>query len=253
MRRRVIYARRRPFANLNAATERTTLKRISRVCTIAALVAALAPAANAQTFYTSLATFNANATTNTVFDFEGIASTGNLVANPNLSPLTVSVSGGSVTDAVVVNATYNGGVYSLNGTDHMVAGYADGSLPTTTIAFGSLQTAFGTEFEFVRNGDGAMLVNTFSLQLFNGATAVGSTIVNGSFGVGFFGVTSATPFDRVAVSTTGALDQSIQSYDNLRLGSVVVVPEVDSLALILAGLTVGATLVRRKRGRNNSH
>lgn len=212
------------------------------------------------TTYSSLINFNAAAPPTTVFDFEGIAPTGDFVLSPVLTPLTVTVGGPNSTTesyAVTDSAAFNG-EYSLNGTDSLTAALDDGFFPgtnSTTIAFGSSITAFGTEFGY-RNGFATLSTGTLSVQLFNGATAVGAASV---FSVTtpsiFIGLTSTQSFDQIRFTNTAlsANTDASQVFDNVRIGSASVTPpstaapEPGSLALLLPVVGVAGMVIRKRR------
>ena len=219
---------------------------------------AVAPkAARAQvTVYTNLASFNAATATNAPISFEGIAGAGAGVTTPNVSPLTVSVSGGSDPNYYVFDGNFAAGSFSLNGSSSLVAGLGQNNLlPTVTIGFGGPFTAFGTEIGFRSNSGSGALVNSFMAQLFNGSTAVGNPYTSVPFFNGFYGFTSTVAFDRIKITSGNTTFEPYQVYDNVRLGAVG--PEPGTLSLLGMGLVSGAgkwgiTARRRKNAKQAS-
>ncbi len=204
-----------------------------------------ASAAHAQTTYTTAAAFQAASTTAHLYDFESIATAGSIVTTPTLTPLTVTVSGGGDPNVYVYSASNGGGGFSLNGTDSLIAGVNNESLPTTTIQLGGSFTAVGTEIGF---RSGSTVTNTFTATLFNGATQVGSTYSSPSLDTGYIGFTSALPFDRI-LFTNNQPSPGYTAFDNLRTGNAIssVTPEPGSLALLIGLGATGAELLRRRR------
>lgn len=223
-----------------------------------AFVAAVAPtAARAQTFYSSLAAFNAAATTVKVYDFEGIATPGAIgwipavLTTPAPGRITFSVTGGDFEWVFAGDSAFSSGYYTLSdGSDSVVAGRPSSSSSTTRISLDNSYLAFGIEYGMQQN-----LVNLYSFDLFNDDTKVGASfnpgIVSGDL---FFGATSATPFNnvRVTAATPQLPDKSVV-FDNARTGAAfvapaVAVPEASTFALALPALgMVGAVVVKRRK------
>lgn len=231
---------------------------INRLSLFAALtcVAAVAPtAARAQTFYSSLAAFNAAATTVKVYDFEGITTffawNPAVLTTPAPGRITFSVSGGDGTDVYAADSTFSSGYYTLSdGSDSVIAGRPSSSSSTTRINLDNSYLAFGIEYGMQQN-----LVNLYSFALFNDDTQVGASfnpgIVSGDL---FFGATSDTPFNnvRVTAATPQLPDKSVV-FDNARTGAAfvapaVAVPEASTFALALPALAiVGAVIIKRRK------
>lgn len=218
--------------------------------TVAATLTALtAPAANAQTLYSNLAAFNTAAPGTTNNDFEGIADANNFVTNPAVlvtpatGRVTFSVTGDGDANVYAADSGFNGGADQLSdGTDSVVAGRPNTSASTTTITLGGSYTAFAIEYGMEVNA-----ANAFSFALFSGNTQVGTAQNVPSLGGDrFFGVISDTAFDnvRVTAAQTGLL--IYVTFDNARVGSVVV-PEAGTLALALPALALGAAVITRRR------
>ncbi len=219
---------------------------------VAALTALAAPAAHAQTFYTTLSAFNAAATTTaaTTYDFNGIAPPGGETSNPAVlvtpapGRVTFSVTGGNDPNVYAASSTSTFGIFTLSdGTDSVIAGLPDGSASTTTIALGGSYTAFAIEYGMDSN-----VVNSFTFALFNGATQVGTASNEPALGGDrFFGATSDTAFSSVKVTAASGVAAYVV-FDNARVGSAgaAVVPEAGSFALLLPALGVLGVVVRRK-------
>ena len=219
--------------------------------TIAALALA-APAAHAQTFYSSLTAYNAAATTATVYNFNGIAPAGGFGAFPILTTpapgrVTFSYIGDAGGNPLAVSSTFASGDYTLSdGTDSVRAGNTSFTPSTITIALGGAYTGFAIDY-----GMSFTSTNSYTFTLFNDSTQVGAPFVRTTIGGdNFLGVTSASAFNnvRVVAGVTGTGDNVV--FDNARVGSagVAVVPEAGTLALIFPALAmIGAVVVRRKR------
>ncbi len=224
---------------------------IAALALVALTVIATAPAANAQTFYTDLASFNAAATTDTTYNFNGIAPPGSFTTNPAVltraasGRVTFSVTGGSDPIVYAVSRTLSSGSFALSdGTDSVLAGFPAFSATVTTIALDGSYTAFAIDYGMESNG-----TNSFSFALFNGVTPVGNANPVPSLGGDrFFGVTSDTAFSSVRV--TAAINRSFRVvFDNVRVGSasIAVVPESGTVALPLPALGILGTVVIRRR------
>ena len=220
-----------------------------------ALVLTTPSRASAQTFYSDLTSFNAAATTSTLYDFEGIVPRYDIAVDPAVlkvpapGRITFSTSGED-TNIYVSNAAYYGSGWSINGTDSVMAGFNSSvNLPTTTISLDGLYNAFAIELgqtdQFTNN-----YTNNYTIGLYNGNTQIGTDVVTGTVATGYFyGVTSSTAFDNIRVTTTQA-NRVYTLFDNARVGSAVVsnaVPEAGTLALVFPAIgIVGTVLVRRR-------
>jgi len=234
-------------------------RRIALAATLAlAALAIAAPSAHAQTFYNSLAAFNAAATTGTFYNFENIAVPGSAVINPAVlttpapGRITFVVTGGSDTSVTAADSAFNGGDYQLSdGTDSVLAGLGSSiTLVTTRINLDAFYSAFGIEIGQESNGTSA-----YTIGLYNNNTQVGTNFISGTVGDIFFGATSGTAFNNVRV-LTGTFNSRYTLFDNARTGSVAVVPEASTLALLLPALgavfcvaksRIGAVVVRRRK------
>jgi hypothetical protein len=248
-----------PFLSFNEGEQPMHYFRISTLL-LCSLLLVVVSGAQAQIIYTNAAAFQAATTGLTTYDFEGIAAPNTANVNPNLSPLTVSVTGGADTNYYVVANNWNGGVYSVNGTASLVAGADNGGAPSSTIQFGSVVSAFGMEtgFSYATVNSGS-----FTVALLNGAKQVGSTYVVGSipttpfFGFDpdgtrfdrvFVGFTSSgNPFDRVVINPSH--QANYQVFDNLQIGEVASapVPEPGASALLMAVACFSSSLLMRRR------
>ena len=114
----------------------------------------------------------------------------------------------------------------------------------STRQLGSTVTAVASDFGFISAFGTGLDTNSATVQLFNGATPVGSAFDTGSLSDGFFGATSTIGFNSFSV-TTDNLGEDYQAFDNLRIGSST--PEPGTVAF-LAGLSIAAAgLLRRSR------
>lgn len=107
--------------------------RLTSVAFTTALLLA-ASAAQAQTIYTTSAAYQGAATTTACYDFEGIVAPSAQLANANLSPLIVTVSGGESSSYFVAGKNLDAGNYSLNGTDSLLAGLHNGCRSLRSVA-----------------------------------------------------------------------------------------------------------------------
>jgi hypothetical protein len=216
-----------------------------------AVLASVAPAANAQTVYNSLSAFQTAATTSSLFTFEGIAASGGFVSNPNLSPLSLVVTGSNDNGVFANDSAYLGGAFSLNGTDSIAAGNTiSGFLASTRINLGASYTAFATEFKVAGNG-----TNTYRIALYNDNAQVGSFSSTGNINSFFYGVTSATSFNNVRFTATQAGTGGYSTFDNVRIGAVAAVaaPEPSALALLTSlALPLAGMVIRERRSQRKA-
>lgn len=231
----------------------TRINRLQIVAAIAAIVTiTAAPAANAQTYYQSLTAFSAAATTTSLYTFEDIAPTNNFVQNPAvlvtpaLGRVTFSITGGDAFSVFAMDSGAFAGQYDLSdGSDSVLSGAPTTSPSTTRISMDNLYTAFGIEYGMTNNA-----TTSYTFTLFNGNTQVGAPFARSPIGGdNFIGVTSATAFNNVRV--TSAINSAGQAivFDNARTGSTAaMVPEAGSLALLLPAMGVlGAFVAVRRR------
>ncbi|MFN0104926.1 MAG: PEP-CTERM sorting domain-containing protein [Bryobacteraceae bacterium] len=104
-------------------------------------------------------------------------------------------------------------------------------------------------------GDGYAILNTVAvlnattINLFSGATNVGSLSYNGvpdpTFTGGFAGIQSTIPFNRVAITFNAAAAPAF-ALDNIRIASVSAIPEPSTVLLILSGVA-GLLWVQRRK------
>ena len=230
------------------------LTRLSLCLVCPAFAALVSTAAHAQvTGYTNLAQYNALATTATTYGFEGLTASGNFVFSPSFSPTLLTVDTGG--DYLVIGSTYQGGVYSLSGTSTLAGAYSypnNPSLGVTTIGFGALYTAVGTEFGFRAGTSAPYPTGGVRVQLFNGTTAIGNefTAVVGNTGT-FIGLTSTQAFDRARFTNTTLSRDTFQMFDNVRVGSfaITAAPEPASLALVGAGFVSMVGMIARRKAK----
>jgi hypothetical protein len=232
-----------------------------RLKLLAAAVAAsplfLLPSAGAQTFYDYRYQLEAVASNLTDYTFDGMAGTDNRLYNPDLSPLTVSVTGGSDTNYYVQDSTYGAYNYSI-GTDTLAAGIAELSQPTVTIGLGGSYTAFGTLMYLPQPFMQLYENNVISVSLFNGANQVGQTYTSDPFRLRFMGFTTETPFDSVRF-TAHELNGANLIFDNIMVGAAGVaaeppggsespaVPEPGTWALLAGTGAIGGLIALRRR------
>ncbi|MBC8138248.1 MAG: hypothetical protein H8F28_20400 [Fibrella sp.] len=223
---------------------RTSYLSFTAVATIATLILTLANA-HAQTVFTNEAAFDAATGTNLSFGFENIAPSESFAEDPDVSPLTFIVEGGSDPTVRVFDSVGESDRFSVNGTDSLVAGLAGGGFPATvTIAFGTGVSAFGTEISLV-NSLGTTVTNNFVfVQLFQGDSPVGDSFFSNPFPTGFLGVASDDVFDRVSITTGTANGTPYQVYDNVQ---IQVVPEPGVATLFAIALPFLGTVISRRR------
>jgi PEP-CTERM motif len=107
--------------------------------------------------------------------------------------------------------------------------------------------AFGADlFQNFGGGTQSSSAVTYALSFFNGATLLSSiTSLVAPHGGSFIGFTSdAGTFNRVQVLSQA---NSYEVLDNVTVGNVTAVPEPETYALMLAGLGIIGTIVRRRK------
>jgi hypothetical protein len=228
--------------------------RLSVAATLAAIaLSALAPNANAQTFYNNLSAFNAAATTGTLYTFEGISPDSSFVENPAVlvtpapGRITFVVTGGPDTRVLAIDSAFLGGIYQVSdGTDSVGAGVSADTLATTRINLDASYTAFAIEI-----GQNSNVTNAYTIGLYDNDTQVGTNFSSGTTNDIFFGATSDIAFNNVRVFIRqGTISRTV--FDNARTGSAVTAvtaaPEPGSIALALVGGIgmMGAVVRRRK-------
>lgn len=204
------------------------------------------PLSAALTFYASRGDFNTAYPLAITEDFENLADSTLGFTGP-LNSLT-SVSG--LIETGDINSLFN---FSSQSNNMFVAGSGSSSNPTTAIGsnfpstdsiralFGTLARSFAVDlFQNIGGGDQSGGFQPFTITLFDGAVSVGSAVASVPSGaVGFFGVASTVPFDRVDIRSGDNLYEVI---DNV---SISVVPEPS--AALLAALCPALFLMRRCR------
>ena len=227
-----------------------TRSNIALCAALAAATLTIAPTAHAQTFYQSLATFNAAATTATTYNFEGIAPTNSSATDPTVlttpasGRVTFSVTAGGDVRVFAADSGAVGGIYRLSdASDSVLAGRPDSGASTTRINLDNTYTAFAIEYGMDSNA-----TNSYTFTLFNNNTQVGTPFIRSSIGGdNFFGTTSTTAFNNVRVVAAAGVNGYV-IFDNARTGSsTVVVPEAGTLALLLPGLAGIAGFILTKR------
>lgn len=194
----------------------------------------------AVTTYTSSANFLTNTTTSNLATFEGLT-TGPRGATLATNGITItSLPGGHAVHDVYI-APASSSFFGVPNTSAVLTADGDENFRFQLTAGGT----FGSiGFDFYTNPYGAPV---FALFDSSSVLIASISVPQAVSSLGFIGFTSSTP---IAYITT-TVDRGWQvdtAYDNLRIGSVIAVPEPGAGWLLLAGLASVAGLVRRRAG-----
>lgn len=220
--------------------------KMARTIGVLTFAASLAAPVSAATVFNDSASYSAAAGSVTNVDFQGCPPTTQALG----TNVTVSNSGpcAGVPGGVTFSPPTSNGLY--------IAGAGQSANPTTAlglntpsggalaIAFGALQTSFGTDlFQNFGGGFQSGQPAVFTLAFFNNATLLNTYSVNVASGTGgFFGVTEASAFNGVRISQAGGF----AVIDNVKFG-VGAVPEPATWAMMLLGFGgIGFAMRRRK-------
>jgi hypothetical protein len=209
------------------------------LATIAILSVALAPTVSrADTVYSSVAAYNAATTGSTTINFNGIASPGGYVLEPNgftLSGATfTSPNNLFILDPAFYRFTYAGGGF-LNPQNFLPA--------SLTISLPSV-TAVGFDFGGLFGPSGP-----FDVTLSDGfSTTLSTTDSTGGGSLAFAGFTSST--DLTSITLSDPTDSAF-TMDNVTFGGVSATPEPGTLGLVLTGLLGAAGAIRNRYYRHS--
>jgi hypothetical protein len=199
---------------------------------------AISAVAHADTVYTSPAAYAAATTPGTTITFDGIASPGSFVNEPNpvvISGATFSSATGSaifVIDPGFYGSSYPSGFLNLD--------YGPTGINQLTISFASPVTGLSFNYGGLSGPSGI-----FTVVLSDGFTTTISTSqsIHGTGSLDFVGFTSTVPLTSVSITTPDAPDYN--AFDNVTLDSTVT-PEPSSFALLGTGIVGVFGLVRRR-------